>query len=222
MKARFLVLSNNRLFWGVSFALIFHILLLIKISNFVSKNQQISNNIGDFSSINISYYNIQKQQIKKNSQNLSEARKVNKKPVLENSEKLAERNLQNKSQPINNKDKSEEVVDYKSNIEKQLDKIVNNDSQIPVSESFSTKGYRQMPKYPSRALKLRQQDIVHIRVLLSEFGVSEKIEFSKKSIYPLLNQAAIEAVKKWRFNPVVIDGKAIKSWVEIPIEFKIG
>ncbi len=94
--------------------------------------------------------------------------------------------------------------------------------EIITSSKFSTKGYRQLPKYPKRALKLRQQGVVYLRILLSEDGVSEKIEFVKKSSYPLLNKAAIEAVSQWNFEPIFFDGRAVKSWIEVPIEFKIS
>ncbi len=99
--------------------------------------------------------------------------------------------------------------------------VIDNEN-IAYSKNFSTIGNKEMPIYPKRSLKLGQEGIVYLKILISESGVSEQIEFLKKSQYPLLNKSAINAVKKWQFKPVIIGGKAVKSWVEVPIEFKIS
>ncbi|MAZ80400.1 MAG: hypothetical protein CMP18_01260 [Rickettsiales bacterium] len=99
--------------------------------------------------------------------------------------------------------------------------VIDNEN-IAYSKNFSTIGNKEMPIYPKRSLKLGQEGVVYLKILISESGVSEQIEFLKKSQYPLLNKSAINAVKKWQFKPVIIGGKAVKSWVEVPIEFKIS
>jgi protein TonB len=83
------------------------------------------------------------------------------------------------------------------------------------------KGRRVQPTYPQRALRMRQEGVVWLHVLISKTGAREDIKLHKPSQYALLNQAAIKAVKKWTFDPNVINGHAVKSWVEIPVEFKI-
>ena len=50
------------------------------------------------------------------------------------------------------------------------------------------KGNKEMPIYPKRSLKLGQEGVVYLKILISESGVSEQIEFLKKSQYPLLNK----------------------------------
>ncbi len=92
---------------------------------------------------------------------------------------------------------------------------------IPVISEAMTKGRRIQPKYPKKALRMRQEGVVLLHVLISESGERQKIKLHKPSQYSLLNKAAIKAVKKWTFDPNVINGRAIQSWVEIPIEFKI-
>ena len=130
------------------------------------------------------------------------------------------------------------IVQKNDNINKKINNIkktklsssANNDNSsnvidnenIVYSKNFSTIGNKEMPIYPKRSLKLGQEGIVYLKILISESGVSEQIEFLKKSQYPLLNKSAINAVKKWQFKPVIIGGKAVKSWVEVPIEFKIS
>lgn len=92
---------------------------------------------------------------------------------------------------------------------------------IPVVSDKALKGRRVAPQYPDRALRMRQEGTVWLHVLISETGVRQDIKLHRPSQYALLNQAAIKAVKKWTFTPNLVGGKMTKSWVEIPIEFKI-
>lgn len=92
---------------------------------------------------------------------------------------------------------------------------------IPVVSETSLKGRRVQPEYPERSLRMRQEGVVWLRVLISETGARQELKLHKPSQYALLNQAAIKAVKKWTFDPNVVNGRAVRSWVEIPIEFKI-
>jgi len=92
---------------------------------------------------------------------------------------------------------------------------------IPVISDKALKGRRVAPQYPDRALRMRQEGTVWLHVLISETGARQDIKLHKPSQYALLNQAAIKAVKKWTFTPNAVGGRPTKSWVEIPIEFKI-
>lgn len=92
---------------------------------------------------------------------------------------------------------------------------------IPVISATSIKGRRVQPEYPKRSLRMRQEGVVWLHVLISEDGKRQDIKLHKPSQYALLNQAAIKAVKKWTFDPNVVNGRAVQSWVGIPIEFKI-
>jgi protein TonB len=92
---------------------------------------------------------------------------------------------------------------------------------IPVVSGNSLKGRRIQPNYPERALRMKQQGTVWLHVLIAENGKREEIKIHKPTQYALLNQAAVKAVKKWTFSPNMVNGIATKSWVEIPIEFKI-
>ena len=92
---------------------------------------------------------------------------------------------------------------------------------IPVTREVKTTGRRVQPEYPRSAQRRGQEGVVLIRVLISENGKREDIQIHKPSRYALLNTAAMKAVKKWKFDPHIVNGSAQKSWVEIPIEFKL-
>ena len=95
------------------------------------------------------------------------------------------------------------------------------DSEVVVTSEFKLSGTRVAPTYPKRALRLKQEGVVYLRILISELGVTEKIIFAQKSQYALLNKAALKAVSQWKFQPSIIDGIATKTWIEVPVEFKI-
>lgn len=91
----------------------------------------------------------------------------------------------------------------------------------PIISVASIKGRRVQPEYPKRSLRMGHEGVVWLHVLISEDGQRQEIKLHQPSQYALLNQAAIKAVKKWTFDPNVVNGRAVQSWVEIPIEFKI-
>ena len=97
-----------------------------------------------------------------------------------------------------------------------------NHEEIPNVNNFNVVGTKVMPNYPRRALKLHQEGIIYLKILVSDKGLPEKIIFTQKSKYNLLNKAALEAVSKWKFQPMITNGHKSKMWVNVPIEFKIS
>jgi len=69
--------------------------------------------------------------------------------------------------------------------------------------------------------RLNEQGTVILRVLVKSDGTAGHIEVKSSSGFPRLDQAAIDAVKKWRFNPATSDGKSIEEWYQVPIPFKL-
>jgi protein TonB len=91
------------------------------------------------------------------------------------------------------------------------------DVSIPASYSASN----QKPIYPNMSTRLGEQGTVVLRVLVKADGSAGEVEVKSSSSYPRLDQAAVEAVKTWRFNSAKIDGKAIDEWYQVPIPFKL-
>ncbi|MNM71807.1 transport protein TonB [compost metagenome] len=77
------------------------------------------------------------------------------------------------------------------------------------------------PRYPSQARRRNQQGIVRVEVCLDEHGKQLKLTLVRSSGVTSLDQAALEAVTQWRFRPEIVDGRAVPSRVEIPIEFAL-
>lgn len=130
--------------------------------------------------------------------------------LVENS---SESRPQNKHTNIDNINSANNYV--RSNINEKSD-------LIPIVTEAKLHGTKIPPQYPARALKLGQEGQVIIQVLLDENGLQLEQEIINSSGYILLDNSAIKAVKKWSFLPYEIEGKRSKSYIQIPVEFKIS
>jgi len=74
-----------------------------------------------------------------------------------------------------------------------------------------------MPVYPSEARQLHVQGTVVLQATINEHGQMEDLKLVSGS--PLLAQSAIEAVRKWRYSPYLLNGKPIKKETQINITF---
>jgi len=77
-----------------------------------------------------------------------------------------------------------------------------------------------LPSYPEEARKAGIEGLVVVEVLVDTAGNVEKVEI-KKSV-PELDQAAMEAVRKFKFNAAMLGDKAVSSWITIPFHFKLS
>ncbi len=77
------------------------------------------------------------------------------------------------------------------------------------------------PAYPLAARRRGHQGTVIVRAEISSDGDCRQAALKKGSGHPLLDKAAMEAVRKWRFVPAKRGNTAITAWVEVPITFKL-
>ncbi|MEO5558481.1 MAG: energy transducer TonB [Dokdonella sp.] len=75
------------------------------------------------------------------------------------------------------------------------------------------------PKYPVQALRLHQQGTVVLKVLVGTDGRPQEVTVEKSSGSRILDQAAIEAVKGWMFNPGMKNGQPAPGYALVPISF---
>ena len=78
------------------------------------------------------------------------------------------------------------------------------------------------PDYPEQARREGREGRVLLRVLIDEQGRSKSAEISESSGSELLDMAAIEGIKRWRFRPARYGNEPVQSWVRIPIEFRLS
>lgn len=77
------------------------------------------------------------------------------------------------------------------------------------------------PNYPPRCLRLGIEGRVKVRVLVGENGRPQEVTVGESSGESALDQAAIEAVREWRFEPAKRNGVAVRAWAIVPVEFKL-
>ncbi len=75
--------------------------------------------------------------------------------------------------------------------------------------------------YPDSARKNALQGTVKVKVLIGKSGQAERC-FVLEGVHPLLDTAACQIIMKASFTPAVYAGDNIKSWMEVPIIFKMS
>src|SRR5712691_4222636 len=74
------------------------------------------------------------------------------------------------------------------------------------------------PEYPSVARQLKIEGAEEPEDLITENGTVERVNIVSGN--PVLTRPATEALKKWKFNPFIADGKPVKVLAQISMTFK--
>ena len=75
------------------------------------------------------------------------------------------------------------------------------------------------PDYPDIAKQAGVEGRVVIALLIDRTGhVREAVV--ERSV-PMLDDAVIEATRRWVFDPALIDGRPVMAWVRVPVEFRL-
>ena len=77
------------------------------------------------------------------------------------------------------------------------------------------------PAYPMQSRRLNEAGKVLLRVQVSEAGNALQVQLHQSSGHSRLDQAALDAVKRWRFIPARRGDVAISEWVIVPITFNL-
>jgi periplasmic protein TonB len=77
------------------------------------------------------------------------------------------------------------------------------------------------PVYPENARREGREGRVILRVLIDDQGRTKSVELNTSSGSKALDQAATEAIKRWRFHPAYAGDTPVDSWVNVPIDFRL-
>ncbi|MDP2752711.1 MAG: energy transducer TonB [Rhodocyclaceae bacterium] len=77
------------------------------------------------------------------------------------------------------------------------------------------------PLYPQASRRLNEEGRVLLRVRVSAAGTAESVEVKHSSGFQRLDQAAIDAITRWRFVPARRGSEMIAAWVLVPITFNL-
>jgi len=77
------------------------------------------------------------------------------------------------------------------------------------------------PNYPSISRRLGEHGLVLLQVQVTADGKAGSVELQTGSGSDRLDEAALEAVKKWRFVPAKRGDQAVSASVVVPVRFSI-
>lgn len=78
------------------------------------------------------------------------------------------------------------------------------------------------PPYPLAARRQGAEGRVVLRAQVLEDGHCAEVRIVRSSGHALLDETALATVRRWRFVPATRAGKAVSSWVEVPIHFQLN
>lgn len=81
--------------------------------------------------------------------------------------------------------------------------------------------YSAEPGYPEKARRNGWQGTARLRILISPQGQVDDVRVATSSGYAELDQAAVEAVRSWRFSPALQNDRPVAVWVTLPVVFNL-
>ena len=77
------------------------------------------------------------------------------------------------------------------------------------------------PGYPSISRRLGEQGTTQMRVCLDAQGSPQSVDVSRSSGFERLDTAAVQAVRKWRFEPARRGSTPVADCVVVPVNFRL-
>lgn len=77
------------------------------------------------------------------------------------------------------------------------------------------------PRYPAEARRLGQEGLVVLWVVVNEKGLPREVVVRQSSGFNLLDEAALKAVTRWKFQAARVGPLNVESKVEVPIRFQL-
>jgi protein TonB len=78
------------------------------------------------------------------------------------------------------------------------------------------------PEYPIASRRRREEGVVMVKVTVEPNGAPSAISIATSSGHPLLDAAALDAVRRWTFDPARAGGVPVSSLVTVPLRFSLS
>jgi periplasmic protein TonB len=82
-------------------------------------------------------------------------------------------------------------------------------------------GYQVRPSYPASARRLGVQGTTLLKVHVLIDGAVGEVVVQESAGHVDLDQAAADAVRRWRFDPARRGNEPVAMWVLLPVEFRL-
>ncbi|OEF08791.1 energy transducer TonB [Vibrio crassostreae] len=149
-----------------------------------------------------------------------EKKPVQKKPVTEKKVVKKER-PKPATQPEKLADKKvDKNMDESANQPQEVNQGVSNQEPVLVTKpSFSARP--TPPNYPRQARRRGVEGVATYEIWLDAEGKQIKQALVNSSGALMLDNAALDAIKQWKFSPHTVNGRAIAHRVQIPVRFRL-
>jgi protein TonB len=77
------------------------------------------------------------------------------------------------------------------------------------------------PQYPGAARRAGEQGTVMLRVQITREGMAQRVSVERSSGSAHLDNAALDAVRGWRFNPARRGAETVEEWMLVPVVFRL-
>jgi periplasmic protein TonB len=77
-----------------------------------------------------------------------------------------------------------------------------------------------IPEYPPIARNIRLEGAVVLQATISKSGAIENLRVVSGP--PLLQQAAIDAVKQWQYRPYLLNGEPVEVETTVNVDFRMN
>jgi protein TonB len=79
---------------------------------------------------------------------------------------------------------------------------------------------RVEPEYPPIAVRVQVEGVVILEAVVDRNGRVEDVRVLRS--IPLLDAAAIDAVRKWRYSPLLLNGQAERFVLTVTVNFSLA
>jgi TonB family protein len=107
----------------------------------------------------------------------------------------------------------------------QIDVPVDAITSPPATEAISNASLkvtrRVEPNYPPASRRAGEQGTAVFSVLVDASGHPQEVKVLTSSGYDRLDQAAMEAIRRWMFDPAVRDSQKVTAWTSVRVKFQL-
>jgi protein TonB len=77
------------------------------------------------------------------------------------------------------------------------------------------------PKYPDSEKKAQREDQVIVSYVIGKDGRVNDVQILSHANFPAFDAAVLDAIRQWRFRPMIKDGKPVEVVHELAINFEL-
>ncbi len=80
---------------------------------------------------------------------------------------------------------------------------------------------RVEPNYPPASRRAGEQGTAVFSVLVDPTGHPQDVKVQTSSGFPRLDQSAMEAIRRWMFNPAIRGSQKVAAWTSVRVKFQL-